>query len=62
MFGFTSQDVGREFAQKNGVHLARLLADLFFYPENIKIKNLYRRLVLGVAPSSATTTRDALIF
>jgi predicted transcriptional regulator of viral defense system len=28
MFGFTFQDVAREFPQKNRVHLARILADM----------------------------------
>ena len=28
MFGFTFQDVVREFPQKNRVHLARILADM----------------------------------
>ena len=29
MFGFTFQDVAREFPEKNRVHLARILADMF---------------------------------
>jgi predicted transcriptional regulator of viral defense system len=28
MFGFTFQDVAREFPEKNRVHLARILADM----------------------------------
>jgi hypothetical protein len=28
MFGITFQEVGREFTEKNRVHLARILADM----------------------------------